>query len=63
MAITYFCNQYACLVSGKEDVIYNYVLSGQALPHVDNCSDLGIIVDKDLSFVQQMTKIVPKAKA
>ena len=46
----------ACLVLVKEDVKYNYVLSGQALPHVDNCSDLGIIVDKDLSFVQHMTK-------
>ena len=48
---------------GKEDVKYNYVLSSQALPNVDNCSDLGIIVDKDLSFVQHMTKIVSKAKA
>ena len=39
------------------------VLSGQPLPYVDNYSDLGIIVDKDLSFVLHMSKIVSKTKA
>ena len=53
----------ACLILGKKGEIHNYVLSGQVLPCVDNCMDLGIGIDRDLNFAQHISKIVSKAKS
>ena len=53
----------ACQVLNGTDKSFNYVLSGQSLPYVDNCADLGITIDNVLSFVQHISCIVSKAKA
>lgn len=53
----------ACLVLNGTDKSFNYVLSGQSLPYVDSCADLGITIDNVLSFVQHISCIVSKAKA
>ena len=39
------------------------MLCGQCLPFVDSCVDLGINVDSKLSFVQNISNVVSKAKA
>ena len=39
------------------------MLSGQCLPIVDSCVDLGINVNSKLSFVQHISSVVSNAKA
>ena len=54
----------ACLVLNSfEKCYHNYMLWGQCLPFVGSCIDLGINVDSKLSFVQNISNVVSKAKA